>query len=101
MAKVRKPDNVEVHARNPFPGEGVRRNLQHGVGGVRLNHECQECVNFVGFGSGQTRGIRVARNNALGRRAESRCCPQLPEEGIQQVGNGRLAVRTGDTEGCQ
>ncbi len=94
LGEVREPGDVEHHGVHAVEGHGVRGNLHGGGIEPALPHEREEGVHVRGFGGGEQAGDRLAAGKDLNGPDQPGPFAQRPQQGIDEVGGGGLAVRS-------
>ena len=92
LGEVREAGDVEHHAVDAVEGHGVRGNLHGGGIEPAFAHERQQGVHIRGFGRGQQARDRLAAGQDLNRPDQPGPLAQRPQQGIDEIGGGGLAV---------
>ena len=92
LGQVREPGDVEHHGVHAVEGHGVRGNLHGGGIEPAFAHERQQRVHIRGFGGGEQARDRLAACQDLNRPDQPGPFAQRPQERIDEVSGGGLAV---------
>src|SRR5574341_458779 len=82
----------------PAQGEGVGRDLHHAVRRAAGDHLRQELLKVEGLGRGVRRGIDPVRDPVVDGADKAGLAPRCLDDGLDEIGRGRLAVRAGDAD---
>ena len=92
LGQVGETSHVEHHGVNPAEGQGMGRNLHGGAIQALLGHDGQQGMHIGGLRRGQLAGNGLAAGQDLNGANEPCCFSQRPQQGVQEIGGGGLAV---------
>ena len=97
LGQIRKDAHGVMDAVHPVQIQGMGGRLHHHMGAASRAHLSQKSLQLKGFRGGALRGEDLLADHVLVRADKAHLGPQgLFQNGLEQIGRGGLAVRSGD-----